>query len=187
MQYLVENASMYKISDTSTVEKILADIKESNYLGLGKGDIKVEAKAKFNDYKWAGKQDREYIEATDITGWTAVAEGDLLDFNANTLGYTLCENVEDTSTEYGVFVPKESLSDSDFINIAVVGKIKGSDKKGIFVIQNCISTDGVKITMKEKDNASVSVKFEGKYTLDGGKPFKVLVPKTTINSEETGV
>ena len=81
------------------------------------------------------------------------------------------------SGDYNVYTTKEELSDSDYINIICVGKIKGKDKNVIFILKNVFNEDGIKATLKDKDNASVSLTFTAKCTLTDKKPFKILTPK----------
>ena len=177
MNMLINNGILYKAEDVSSVDKILEAIKDANKIGLGKDSIKVTAKPKVTSYDFAGKLDNEYKEFEDITGWEVKMEGDCIDFNEEVLGLSLLEKETDNNTDYNVYTTKEELSDSDYINIICVGKIKGKDKNVIFILKNVFNEDGIKATLKDKDNASVSLTFTAKCTLTDKKPFKILTPK----------
>lgn len=187
-RWFINEATLYKCDDVSSGEKIIAAITDANKIGTGKDSIKFEAALQTINFDYAGKRDRQTKETEEATGWSVKLEGDVLDFNTNLMGLSLMvKDTKDTSaTGYDIYNPTDNLSSSDFTNIICVGNLKNmatqEKTQGIIVVKNTYNSGGLQAEFKEKDDSAWKLTFNGMYTLNGDKPFAILMPSQTSES-----
>lgn len=87
-----------------------------------------------------------------------------------------------TDVNYDIITTKGKVELSDYLdNIAFVGRLSGSSKPVVIVIDNAISFEGLTIKTQDKNEAVVPVRFTGHYDENsvesGAAPFKIYWPK----------
>ncbi|WP_051541330.1 hypothetical protein [Caldalkalibacillus mannanilyticus] len=88
----------------------------------------------------------------------------------------------DSSTAYDIITSKGKIELDDYLdNIAFVGRLSGSGKPVVIVIENAISMEGLKLKTEDAAEAVVPIKFMGHYDQNnvelGQAPFKIYWPK----------
>jgi hypothetical protein len=91
-------------------------------------------------------------------------------------------NVDTTDANYDIITSKGKIELSDYLqNIAFVGRLSGSSKPVVIVIDNALSLEGLTITTADKAEAVVPVVFTGHYdenSVESGEaPFRIYWPK----------
>jgi hypothetical protein len=91
-------------------------------------------------------------------------------------------NVDTSDTNYDIITSKGKIELSDYLqNIAFVGRLSGSTKPVVIVIDNALSLEGLTITTADKAEAVVPVVFTGHYdenSVEAGEaPFRIYWPK----------
>ncbi|WP_243441470.1 hypothetical protein [Clostridium arbusti] len=90
------------------------------------------------------KGDMKYGEI--ITNTTVTLATNLLEVTAEILTLLLRGNIDtDSDASYDIITGKTSLDESDYLeNLALVGKISGSELPVIIILKNAANTDGLK-------------------------------------------
>ena len=73
-----------------------------------------------------------------------------------------------------------NISDLDFItNIAIVGKVSGSEENIICIIYNALSDEGFALGLEDREEGVLEVTFTAHYSLDDvdTEPWAVMFPK----------
>jgi hypothetical protein len=76
-----------------------------------------------------------------------------------------------------------NISDLDFItNIAIVGKVSGSDENIICIIYNALSDEGFALGLEDREEGVLEVTFTAHYSLDDvdTEPWAVMFPKAAV-------
>lgn len=120
-----------------------------------------------------------------IDSWDVYLKAKVLEIKKSTVKAALAAAVETTSTsvsDYDIINAKNSIELSDYIdNIVWVGTLSGSDDPVIIEVKNAINTDGLKLTVTDKNEAVIEMTFYGHYEqtdLDT-PPFNIYYPKNT--------
>ena len=85
-----------------------------------------------------------------------------------------------TDTDYDVITGNSAIGLEDYIdNVTWIGTLSGSDKPVIIQVFNGLNTEGLKLTMQDKNEGTIPMTFYGHYTDDDldSPPFKVFYPK----------
>lgn len=122
-----------------------------------------------------------------IDSWDVYLKATVLETSADTVKSALCSASIDTEsdTTYDVITGNADISISDYIdNVTWVGKISGSEAPVIIQVYNALNTDGLKLTVVDKSEATIPMTFYGHYTQEDldSPPFKVLYPKAESNT-----
>ncbi len=137
------------------------------------------------------------VRAIDVDGVKGVAKGlqvidqwdvsisaNILEVSVETLKTSLAASEIDTESldeqGYQKISAKNFIDGNDYIdNVTFVGKISGKDKPIIIQVQNAMNVDGLSLSVKNKDEAVIAMKFTGSY--DASKldepPFAIYYPK----------
>lgn len=120
------------------------------------------------------------LETIDF--WDVYMKATVLEATSGTIKDALCAASVDTSTDtkYDVITGKPYIEMEDYIdNITWVGKLSGSEEPVIIQVYNSLSTDGLKFTVQDKNEATIPLTFYGHYSQDDldEPPFKVFYPK----------
>jgi len=94
-------------------------------------------------------------------------------------------DVDTTDANYDIITTKGMIELDDYLdNIAFVGRLSGSSKPVVIVIDNALSVEGLSISTEDKAEAVVPVRFRGHYGADnvtlGTAPFTIYWPKETV-------
>lgn len=110
----------------------------------------------------------------------------LKELTANNIALAIAgAKVDKSDTNYDIITTKGKIELSDYLtNIAFVGRLSGSSKPVVIVIENAISLEGLTIKTADKNEAVVPVVFRGHYDENnvesGAAPFKIYWPKVTV-------
>lgn len=122
-----------------------------------------------------------------LDSWDVYIKANVLEINEETIKYALASAKvsESENTDYDQIKAKNNIELSDYIeNITWVGTLSGSDKPVIIQVFNALNTDGLKLTVKDKNEGVIAMTFYGHYeTKDlNTPPFNILYPKSKVTS-----
>lgn len=117
-----------------------------------------------------------------IDAWEVYIKATILETTTESIRAALCAAQVDTAsdTTYDVIEGKSDIELADYVdNVTWIGKLSGSDKPVIIQIFNALSTDGLKITVQDKSEATIPVTFYGHYRQENldAPPFRIFYPK----------
>lgn len=151
-------------------------------LGATRGGGEFNAKATMRKLEIDGiKGDAK--GGTALDNWEIDIKANILEITADTLALALGTGAKDASSmvNYDIVTASNSIDLTDYINnICWVGRLSGSLKPVVIMILNALSTDGIKLSTKDKDEAVLPVTFKAHYDaadLDS-PPFKIYWPKS---------
>lgn len=205
----------YSGFNTKTMEHLLLDagafFKNFTYVKDGEGndtfDSAVEAGKLIGATKGGGEFSAvaaiRQIEVDGVKGrakgletidsWDIYLKATVLETSADTIKLALGSATVDkaTSDKYDIITGNADISLDDYVdNITWVGKLSGSDEPVIIQVYNALNTDGLKLTVQDKTEATIPMTFYGHYTPEDldTPPFKVFYPKakTTTTTTTTG-
>lgn len=103
----------------------------------------------------------------------------LKEMTAENLTMALAGGELDTSdTHYDVLTSKGTIDLEDYIsNIALVGRLTGSEKPVVIVVENVLSIEGLTMTFEDDNEVVIPVAFAGHYDESSKAPFKIYFPK----------
>lgn len=118
-----------------------------------------------------------------IDSWEVYIKATILETTTESIQAALCAAQIDTDsdTTYDVIEGKPDIDLADYVdNVTWIGKLSGSDKPVIIQVFNALSTDGLKITVQDKAEATIPVTFYGHYQQESldAPPFRILYPKS---------
>lgn len=153
---------------------------DADKVAVSDSGVTISATPEIIDIPYAGSFERrnkgdQVVIKTDIK-----VEGEVIILNEKVLKASLLKkDATVTSTKYDVYVPVSgALVESDYINLVIVGKLKGSNTPAIAVVKNCLNYEGLSIETKDKETGKSKMVFEGAYEGDTN-PYKLYLPKTT--------
>lgn len=96
-------------------------------------------------------------------------------------------SVDKTDVNYDILTSKGKIELTDYLdNICFVGRVSGSSKPVVIMIENALSVEGITLSTADNAEAVVPVRFVGHYdegnVEEGAAPFRIYWPK-----EEAGV
>jgi hypothetical protein len=94
-------------------------------------------------------------------------------------------SVDETDANYDIITSKGKIELTDYLeNVAFVGRISGSNKPVVIIIDNAISLEGLTISTQDKAEAVIPVVFTGHYDENnvelGTAPYKIYYPKMDV-------
>lgn len=156
-------------------------VKANKLIGATRGGGKFEAKPSIRNIAVDGvKGNAKGMQ--NIDSWNVSIEANVLEITKDTLALSLTASNIDSSTNenYNIISAKNYIELGDYVeNITYVGKISKGGKPIIIQIYNAINTQGLTLQTKDKDEAVISMKFEGTYDQESldTPPFKIFYPK----------
>lgn len=114
--------------------------------------------------------------STDVT-----LKANMLEVTADTLKIALMGAIDTiTNVDYDIITDKPEILSTDYIdNVAIVGKISGSDKPVVIILKNVLSTDGITINNKDASDNTLPIVFQA--TIDPSNPtvsqYEIRYPK----------
>ena len=117
-----------------------------------------------------------------IDSWEVYLKATVLEVTAESIQTALSAAVTDTTSDetYDIVTGNAAIDLEDYVdNITWIGTLSGSDKPVIIQVFNALSTEGLKLTMQDKGEATIPMTFYGHYTFDDldSPPFKIFYPK----------
>lgn len=109
----------------------------------------------------------------------------LKELTATNIALAIAGSKTTSDTNYDIITTKGKIELSDYLdNVAFVGRLSGSNKPVVIVIDNAISIEGLSVKTQDKNEAVVPVKFRGHYdensVTEGAAPFKIYWPKVVV-------
>ena len=87
-------------------------------------------------------------------------------------------DVDTADTNYDIITSKGTIETTDYIdNIALVGRLTGSDKPVVVVIYNVLSIEGLEMTTEDNNEVVIPITFGGHYDETMEVPYKIYYPK----------
>lgn len=124
-----------------------------------------------------------------IDSWETYLKATVLEIKEDTLmlGLGAATKTENAQTGYDAISADASIELTDYIeNITWVGTLSGSNKPVIIQVYNALNTDGLKLSVQDKSEASIEMTFYGHYaqgSLDTA-PFKIFYPTTETTTTD---
>ena len=119
-----------------------------------------------------------------IDSWDVYLKATVLETTTESIKAALsAASVDSASDEkYDVITGNAAIDLSDYVgNVTWVGTLSGSNEPVIIQVYNGLNTEGLKLTVQDKGEATIPMTFYGHYTFDDldSPPFKILYPKKT--------
>ena len=117
-----------------------------------------------------------------IDSWDVYLKATVLETTTESIKAALsaAEVNSGSNEKYDVITGNAAIGLDDYVeNVTWVGTLSGSDEPVIIQVYNAINTDGLKLTMQYKNEATIPMTFYGHYTFDDldSPPFKIFYPK----------
>lgn len=117
-----------------------------------------------------------------IDSWDVYLKATVLEATTKSVIAALCAASLDTDsdTTYDVITGNPEIDLNDYVdNVTWVGKLSGEDVPVIIQVSNALNTDGLKLTVQDKAEATIPMTFYGHYAQDNldAPPFKIYYPK----------
>lgn len=124
-----------------------------------------------------------------IDSWDVYLKATVLETTSESIKAALGAATVDTETDddYDVITGNSAIGLEDYIdNVTWIGTLSGSDKPVIIQVFNGLNTEGLKLTMQDKNEGTIPMTFYGHYTDDDldSPPFKVFYPKKKAETSE---
>ncbi len=124
-----------------------------------------------------------------IDSWEVYIKATILETTTESIRAALCAAQVDTISDaaYDVIEGKSTIDLADYgDNVTWIGRLSGSDQPVIIQTFNALSTDGLKITVQDKAEATIPVTFYGHYQQDSldAPPFRIFYPKSKADQPE---
>ena len=117
-----------------------------------------------------------------IDSWDVYLKATVLETTAESIKAALGAATVDTESDekYDVITGNAAIGLEDYLdNVTWIGTLSGSSEPVIIQVYNGLNTEGLKLTVQDKNEATIPMTFYGHYTDDDldSPPFKVLYPK----------
>lgn len=117
-----------------------------------------------------------------IDSWEVYLKATVLETTTETIRASLGAATVDTESDekYDVITGNAAIELTDYIgNVTWVGTLSGSNEPVIIQVYNGLNTEGLKLTVQDKGEATLPMTFYGHYIQDDldSPPFKILYPK----------
>ena len=129
----------------------------------------------------------EYVKGLTVIDSVEVSlTTNLLEVTKDTLKMALGAITETShDSDYDSIKGKQYLTDNDYLeNIAYVGKLSGSKKPVIIIINNALNHGGLSLDMQDAAEGKLPITFHGHVDSSDleNPPFEILYPKPVTNS-----
>lgn len=117
-----------------------------------------------------------------IDSWDVYLKATVLEATTKSVIAALCAASLDTDSDptYDVITGNPEIDLDDYVeNVTWVGKLSGEDIPVIIQVYNALNTDGLKLTVQDKAEATIPMTFYGHYAQENldAPPFKIYYPK----------
>lgn len=115
----------------------------------------------------------------------AVLTVNLLEQTAANIKLAIAGSQITSDTNYDVITSKGKIEAADYLdNIAYVGRVSGSSKPVVIILENALSIEGLNLKPEDKKEAVLPIKFAAHIGPDeaatGVLPVKIYFPKTAV-------
>lgn len=161
--------------------------KATKLLGATRGGGEFKAAMTVRQIEIDGVKGRaKGLEVNDA--WDVYLKATVLEVNEDTLKAALASAKSAKHTAGGSATPIDDYTEivgnndielTDYIdNVTWIGKIAGSDKPVIIQVFNALNTDGLTLSVADKNEATMAMTFYGHYATDNldEPPFKIYYP-----------
>ncbi|WP_100406264.1 hypothetical protein [Bacillus solitudinis] len=177
-RYLLDAGAVYKNFDFDTmVGTLLGATSGGNQFQLTQEKREIE----IDGLKGRGKGN------TVIVSEEPILTVNLKELTAENLKLAIAGAEIDAATnlDYDIITSKGKIELTDYLdNITYIGKLSGSNKPVIIMIDNALSMEGIDMTMEDDGEAIVPIQFMGHYDANnielGTAPFKIYWPKEAV-------
>lgn len=156
-------------------------VQAGKLIGATKGGGEFSAVAAIRQIEVDGVKGRAKGLET-IDSWDVYLKATVLETTAESIKAALGAATVDTESDekYDVITGNAAIDLEDYLdNVTWVGTLSGSNEPVIIQVYNGLNTEGLKLTVQDKGEATIPMTFYGHYTDDDldSPPFKVLYPK----------
>jgi hypothetical protein len=181
LHYLLDAGAIYK---NLVYDELTGDFTGGTLLGATSGG---------NEFALA--QETRVIEVDGLKGQgkgnvvidseTPTLTVNLKEITAANLALAIAGSTTESDENYDIITTKGKIDLTDYLtNVAFVGRLSGSSKPVVIVIDNAISLEGLSLKTADKAEAVVPVVFTGHYDENnvdsGAAPFKIYFPKVVV-------
>lgn len=152
-------------------------------IGATKGGGSFMAKANIRTIEIDGIPGK-VMGMEEIDSWDVEMTANVIEVTAETIALALGASKTTnpvTPTNYTKIEGKNTIDTTDYEdNITFIGTVSGFDTPVIVQVFNALSTDGLSVATKDKDDAVIPMRWTGHYDEDSldNPPFAIWVPKT---------
>jgi hypothetical protein len=105
----------------------------------------------------------------------------LKEITAQNVALAIAGSTTTSDTNYDIITSKGKIELADYLdNVAFVGRLSGSSKPVVIVIENAISLEGLTISASDKAEAVIPVVFTGHEEEAGVAPYRIYFPKVVV-------
>lgn len=188
--YMIDSATLYK---NVTFNKS-TNLFSGTLIGATNGGVEVDITQKYRDVEvdgtyWTPVKGNKALSNTEVTAKTNIKEFTAENLSLAINGSITTATADEAPAGYTVVNGKRFVDDSDYINnVAIVGKISGTDKPIIFMLDNVLATAGAKIKTKDDEEAEIPVELTAHASYDqlinNAFPYRIYYPQvgTTITA-----
>lgn len=117
-----------------------------------------------------------------IDSWDVYLKATVLETTAGAIKAALSAADVDSESDdkYDVITGNSAIALTDYVdNVTWIGTLSGSAEPVIIQVYNGLNTEGLKLAVKDKDEATIPMTFYGHYTFEDldSPPFKIFYPK----------
>lgn len=161
-KYLIDSATLYRNLSFDPTSSMF----HGELIGATNGGVEIDITQKYRDVDvdgtyWTPVKGNKVLSSTEVT-----AKANVKEVTAETLALSingtnvLVADANEAPAGYSVVTGKRYVEDNDYIdNVAIVGKISGTDKPIIFILDNCLSTAGAKIKTVDDKEAEIPLEL----------------------------
>lgn len=180
---LLDAGAIYKNFDKTTFTGTL--------IGATQGGNSFSAKPTMRNIPVDGVKSEHVKGLTVIDAWVVSLTTNLLEITKDTL--TIALGVVDKTghdENYDSIRGKNYIGENDYLdNVAFVGKISGSGKPVIIIVENALNHEGLQLAMQDAGEGVLPVTLYGHMASDNldNPPFEILYPKGVENTSTLDV
>jgi hypothetical protein len=94
-------------------------------------------------------------------------------------------SIDTSDVNYDLVKPSSKIADTDYLsNIAYVGRVSGSSKPVVIILENALSIEGLNLKPEDKKEAVLPIKFAAHADADdvqaGVTPVQIYFPKAAV-------
>ncbi|MGJ9384254.1 hypothetical protein [Salipaludibacillus sp. CF4.18] len=94
-------------------------------------------------------------------------------------------DIDDTDENFQLITPRTVFKLDDYVeNIAFVGRLSGSQRPVVIVIENALSMEGLSLTAEDNNEAIIPITFKGHLDSEEAgtdkAPYRIYYPKTQV-------
>lgn len=180
-QFIVDTPTLYYGDIELSNPDTWAETLKGKELGLSKDGIKFSCKPTIRQIEYDGRMEKQVQGMDRITKWDISAEGEIVQFRPELLPMALIKKGETESTKFDLYTPSNSLADSDYKVLVIVGKVHNSDEPIILVVENTYNGEGFEFEGKDNEESTATFTMNAHYKQDSDDvPCKIYCKKAVL-------